>query len=123
MNERSQLSLQYAFKYVRATFDAMKISGYTDLIGLDYRHGFNSRWDAGIHTSVYHSYQSSTIDYGAGLDVGFNLRDNMWVTLGYNVLGFHDSDFTEARYTAQGPFLRLTVKADQYTLQKISGNR
>ena len=123
INERSQLSLQYAFKYVRASFDGMALSGYTDLIGVDYRHGFNARWDAGVHTSVYHSYQSSIVDYGLGLDLGFNVRDNMWVALGYNLIGFHDSDFSEARYTAQGPFLRLTIKADQHSLKKIAGNR
>ena len=123
MNESSQLSLQYAFKYVQSTFDSLQVSGYTDLIGVDYRHGFNARWDAGAHTSVYHSYNSSTVDYGFGLDLGFNLRDNMWVTLGYNVFGFHDSDFGEARYPAQGPFLRLSIKADQHTLKRISNNR
>jgi len=123
ISERSQLSLQYAFKYVRGTFDDLTVSGYTDLIGADYRHGFHPRWDAGIHTSIYTSHRSSTTDYGLGLDVAFNLRANLWVTLGYNLSGFHDSDFSEARYTAQGPFLRLTIKADQHTLKRIAGNR
>lgn len=123
ISSNSQLSLQYAFKYVRATFDGARISGYTDLIGVDYRHGFNARWDAGAHTSIYQSYQSSITDYGLGFDVGFKLHDNLWVTLGYNLIGFHDSDFSEARYTAQGPFLRFTVRVDQHTLKKISRNR
>jgi hypothetical protein len=47
----------------------------------------------------------------------------MWVTMGYNFSGFYDGDFNDARYTAQGPFLRLSIKADQYLLQKISNNR
>ena len=123
INERSQLSLQYAFKYVRATYDGSNVSGFTDLTGIDFRHGFNSRWDAGVQTSIYQSHRSKTADYGLGLDVGFNVRDNMWVTLGYNLSGFYDSDFSNARYTAQGPFLRLVIRADQYTLKKISGNR
>ena len=123
MNERSQMSLQYAFKYVQATFDSLQYSGYTDLIGLDYRHGFSARWDGGIHSSIYHSYQSQIVDYGLGLDVGFNIADNMWVTAGYNFIGFYDSDFSEARYTAQGPFLRLSIKADQQTLKDIANNR
>ena len=37
--------------------------------------------------------------------------------------GFYDSDFNEARYTAQGPFLRFSVKADQYSLKRIAGQR
>jgi hypothetical protein len=121
--EGSQLSMQYAFKFVKGVFNGMEISGYTDLIGLDYRHGFNRRWDVGAHTSIYNSYQSGISDYGFGMDVGFNLTTNMWVTLGYNLLGFHDDDFSDARWTAQGPFLRLTVRADQHTLKRISDNR
>ena len=123
MSERSQLSLQYAFKYVAATFDDLQLNGYTDLIGLDYRHGLSARWDTGIHSSVYHSYNSDIVDYGLGLDVGFNIADNMWVTAGYNFIGFYDSDFSAARYTAEGPFLRLSIKADQHTLKRIANNR
>lgn len=123
ISERSQLSLQYAFKYVRATFDGLNVSGFTDLVGVDYRHGFNSRFDAGLQTSIYQSHRSNTADYGVGLDFGLNVRDNMWVTLGYNLSGFYDSDFSNARYTAQGPFLRLVIRADQHMLKRISGNR
>lgn len=117
----AQLSLQYAFKYVRTEFDDDGYSGFTDLVGVDYRRGFRPRWDVGINASVYHAYRPGVLDYGLGADVGFNVRDNMWLTLGYNVAGFHDTDFAEARYTAQGPFLRFSIKADQHTLRSIAG--
>ncbi|MCH8060148.1 MAG: hypothetical protein IIA11_06785, partial [Proteobacteria bacterium] len=118
-----QMSLQYAFKYVRSEFDGVGYTGYTDLVGIDLRRGMRGRWDAGINTSIYHAYQSKVIDYGFGIDVGYNLRENMWLTLGYNVVGFHDSDFAQARYTAQGPYLRFSIKADQRTLKDIAGQR
>jgi len=117
----SQLSLQYAFKYVRSEFDGDGYSGYTDLTGIDWRRGLSRRWDIGINTSIYHSWQSATVDYGIGMDVGFNLMDNMWLSLGYNVRGFTDDDFAAARYTAQGPFVRFSVKADQHFLKNIAG--
>ncbi len=123
ISARTQLSLQYAFKYVKTMFDSQAFSGYTDLVGLDFRRGFKSKWDWGAHTSIYHSYESRVVDYGFGLDVGFNVRDNMWVTVGYNVAGFHDGDFTSARYTAQGPYLQISVKADQHALRNIAGQR
>ena len=119
----SQLSLQYAFKYVRSEFDGTGYNGYTDLIGIDMRHGFRERWDAGVNTSIYHSYQSKVIDYGVGVDVGYNLATNMWLTLGYNFAGFDDKDFQAARYTAAGPYLRFTLKADQQILKRIAGRR
>ena len=119
----TSLSLQYAFKYVRSDFDGDGYTGYTDLIGVDFRRALSDRWDIGANTSIYHSYESSVIDYGAGIDVGFNVGTNIWLTLGYNIVGFHDEDFAQARYTAQGPFLRFSVKADQRTLKDIAGQR
>ncbi|MCI0517692.1 MAG: hypothetical protein L0Y45_07655, partial [Woeseiaceae bacterium] len=123
ISESSQLSFQYAFKYVRSEFGMQDFTGYTDLIGIDFRKGFRAKWEAGINTSTYHSWQSKIIDYGIGLDVGYNVRDNLWLTLGYNVAGFHDSDFSSARYTAQGPYLKIAIKADQQTLKDIAGQR
>ena len=123
LSASSQLSLQYAFKYVRSEFDGDGYTGYTDLIGVDYRHGFSDRWDAGINTSIYQSYQSKVIDYGFGVDVGYNFGRNMWLTLGYNVLGFVDNDFGQARYTASGPYLRFSIKTDQRLLKAIAGQR
>jgi len=123
VSARTQLSLQYAFKYVKSMFDDQEFSGYTDLVGLDFRRGFKNKWDWGAHASAYHSYESRVIDYGFGLDVGYNVRDNLWVTIGYNVAGFHDSDFTSARYTAQGPYLQISMKADQHALRNIANRR
>jgi hypothetical protein len=39
------------------------------------------------------------------------------------VTGFYDEDFTQARYTAEGPFLKFSIKADQRTLKGIAGQR
>ncbi|MEM7432362.1 MAG: OmpA family protein [Pseudomonadota bacterium] len=116
-----QLSLQYASKYVRTEFDDDGFSGYTDLIGVDWRRALNDRWDIGVNTSIYHSWESDVIDYGFGVDVGYNLMDNLWLSVGYNVDGFQDGDFSQARYTAQGPYLRFSFKTDQHFLKQITG--
>ena len=117
----TSLSLQYAFKYVRSEFDDDSYTGYTDLAGIDIRHGFRNRWDVGANASVLNSRESGTMDYGIGLDVGFNLASNIWLSLGYNFAGFEDDDFDDARYTAEGPFLRFSIKADQQILKRIAG--
>lgn len=121
ISANTQIALQYAFKYVSNNFTTADLSGYTDLIGVDFSRGFGDRWEAGLHTSVYHSYQSSVYDYGAGIDLGYNVADSIWLSVGYNFAGFHDDDFTEARYTAQGPFLTLSVRAHQDLLKRVTG--
>lgn len=120
ISARAQLSLQYAMKLVGTSFDDKDYSGYTDLIGLDFRRSFKRKWDWGAHTSIHHVYSTDSIDYGIGLDVGYNLRDNLWISLGYNVAGFHDADFAQARYTAQGPYLQIAMKTDQHALRAIA---
>ncbi|MDJ0749209.1 MAG: OmpA family protein [Woeseiaceae bacterium] len=117
----TSLSLQYAFKYVRSDFDGDGFTGYTDLVGVDFRRGLNDRWDIGAGASVLHSWNSKVIDYSAGIDVGYNLGSNIWLSLGYNFAGFDDDDFAQARYTAAGPFLRFSIKADQHLLRRIAG--
>jgi opacity protein-like surface antigen len=123
LSAATQVSLQYASKYVSSEFGANDYSGYTDLIGVDIRHGLSDRWDVGANTSIYNSYNSGVMDYGLGADVGFNVATNVWLSLGYNFAGFDDEDFAQARYTAQGPFLRFSIKADQRTLKDIAGQR
>ena len=123
LSAAAQLSLQYAFKYVRSDFGSNEFTGYTDLIGVDFRRGFRQRWDVGVNASVYHSYNSNVIDYGLGADIGYNVATNVWLSVGYNVVGFDDKDFAAARYTSQGPFLRFSIKADQRTLKDIAGQR
>ena len=113
--------MQYAFKYVRSNFDDIDITGYSDLAGVDLRHGIRGRWDVGANLSVYNARKSGVTDYGVGLDIGYNVMTNVWITLGYNFEGFYDSDFADARYTAQGPYLRFAIKADQHTLKAIAG--
>ncbi len=120
-NAGSELSLQYAFKYVRSSLDGRGYSSYTDLIGVDYRRSFKGKFEAGAHSSIYTSYRSHVRDYGLGFDVGYNVKDNMWLSVGYNVTGFQDDDFSAARYTAQGPYVQFSIKADHNFLKNIAG--
>jgi opacity protein-like surface antigen len=53
------------------------------------------------------------------LDVGVTIMNNVWISLGYNFVGFRDEDFSASRYTDRGPFLRVRVKADQDTFRNL----
>ncbi len=113
---QDQVAFQYGSKYTGQDIGASHFTGYTDIIGLELRHDLSERWDVGLRGSRLHSWNSSTSDYGAGLSVGYNVVTNTWISLGYNIIGFRDKDFSDGNYTAQGPFLRLRLKVDQETL-------
>ncbi|NND65935.1 MAG: hypothetical protein HKM24_08210, partial [Gammaproteobacteria bacterium] len=118
-NLDNQLGLHYGAKYVRTNVTDMTFTGFTDIIGVDYRRDLGKRWDVGGHFDLLHSWNSDVFDYGFGLDVGFNVATNMWFSLGYNFSGFDDDDFSQSRYTAQGPYLRFRIKADQQNLSEL----
>ncbi|MEL6868665.1 MAG: OmpA family protein [Pseudomonadota bacterium] len=116
-----ELALQYASKYVVSQIDGDQFSGYTDLAGVSYRAAFSERWEYRLNGSALHSWNSDVIDYSVGAELGYNPRDNLWLSVGYNLIGFRDADFDNARYTAAGPFINVTIKADQHTLREIAG--
>lgn len=113
--ERNQWSLYYGAKYAMDTFDGVDYSGYTDLLGVEVRHDITPRWDVGVQASSLNSWKLGTHAYSFGPMVGWSPVKNGWITLGYNLRGFHDADFDAARYTAQGPYLQLRLKFDQHT--------
>jgi hypothetical protein len=116
-----QLSLQLGLKYVVDNIDGDEYDGVTALYGLEYRRNFNPRWDWGVQGSVLQTFNADVYQYSTGVSIGHSPFDNTWVSLGYNVAGFEDSDFTGADYTAQGPYLKFRMKLDQTHLEKFVG--
>ncbi|NNF07750.1 MAG: hypothetical protein HKN21_13385, partial [Candidatus Eisenbacteria bacterium] len=118
---RGQVSAQYGSKYARYELVGQDLSGYTDLLGAELRHDLSDIFDIGLRGQSLHGYKSGTMDYSAGVSLGMNVLENSWVSLGYNLLGFHDEDFSRASYTAQGPFLTFRLKFDQATVRSLVG--
>ena len=56
-------------------------------------------------------------DSSYGVSLGHKLATNLWVSLGYNFVGFSDGDFEAADYSAKGVFLRFRYKIDQETIK------
>jgi hypothetical protein len=119
VDERMQLGLQYGSRYARSTFDGAAYDGYSDLAGVDLRRDLNRRFDVGLHATVLHSWDTHVAEYSVGLDLGVSFAKNVWVSFGYNLTGFDDRDFSAARYTDQGPFIKLRIKADQDTFKDL----
>ena len=100
------------------SIDSADYSGYTDLGGIEGRYDLTRDWDIGLRGNVLHSWNSSQISYSSGPSVGYNVIKNAWVSLGYNLVGFKDKDFSAGDYTAQGPYLRFRFKFDQNSVKE-----
>ena len=93
------------------------ISGWSNLVGLDARWDLSQTLDVGLSGTVRESAGGKAISYSGGPAIGISPFKGGYIQVGYNVLGFHDADYADARYTRKGPFVTLRFKFDQTTLQ------
>ncbi|HET8730604.1 MAG TPA: OmpA family protein [Moraxellaceae bacterium] len=115
----NEISLQYGSKFVMATVDSSRYTGYTDLTGIEWRRDLSPHWDIGWRNSILHSWGAGVTDYQYGPSVGMTPAKNVWMSLGYNVAGFKDADFSAGEYTAQGIYFKVRIKVDQHSIQQI----
>src|SRR5882672_10498659 len=120
LDEQTQLGLQFGTRYTRSTIEGDIYSGYSDLQGIDLRRDLGRRFDVGVQMAALNSWSAGVHEYSLGADLGINIARNVWIAVGYNFAGFHDQDFSRNRYTDQGPFIKLRIKADQDTFKELS---
>jgi uncharacterized repeat protein (TIGR01451 family) len=118
---RWEASVYYGVKYVKGRFDDDRFDGLIDVVGFDLRRDVGRKFDVGISGSVQHSWKDKVVAWSAGPVVGISPADNMWISVGYNVKGFHDRDFEDGRYLRQGAYVTLRLKFDQQSLSSIGG--
>ncbi len=81
----------------------------------------SSQWDIGVQYFVEVGNDAATQLQAVGAEVGYLVMKNMWLSVGYNVLGFRDPDLAGEDYTQRAFYLRLRVKFDE-NLFKPSNN-
>jgi len=117
LTDRFQLSMYYGSKLARFAFDSGSYQGYTDIIGSEFRYDLQPKWDVGFLASRIHSWSAGTVNGSYGVESGWQVGTNAWISVGYNFSGFYDPDFTANHYTAKGLFLRFRFKFDQDTIK------
>jgi hypothetical protein len=71
------------------------------------------RWDVGVQNHVLWSPRGGSRQSSFGVEAGYLLKSNLWLSLGYNHIGFSDDELVGAAYTRQGVYLRLRFKFDE----------
>ncbi|MBI5970505.1 MAG: OmpA family protein, partial [Deltaproteobacteria bacterium] len=118
LDVKTQIAFQYGGKLVADFIDGTEYRGYTDLTGLEARYDVTKEWDLGLRTSVLHSWTAQQLKHGTGASVGYNVAKNIWLSVGYNLTGFSDRDFSKGDFLAKGPFVKFRMKFDQATAQE-----
>jgi len=113
LSERWQLAGHYGAKYVKTDFNGLTNSGFTHLLGGETRFDITERIDLGLHGSLLYAGNSDTMSYAYGPSIGVSPVDNVWISLGYNVVGYKEPDFLASEYSQQGAYLKFRFKFDQ----------
>ncbi len=116
-----QASVYWGAKYVLDRYEGEDFGGFAQVLGVDIRRNAGSHADIGVSASVRHVAERGRIAYSVGPNVGVSPFDNAWITVGYNIAGYHDRDFEESRYTRQGAYVTFRLKLDQMTPEGIFG--
>lgn len=81
----------------------------------------DDRWDIGIQGALMHGSDGAW-KKSLGLEVGYLLGRNLWLSAGYNVVGLYERDLTAGNYTSQGLFLRLRLKFGEGVLALLGAD-
>jgi uncharacterized repeat protein (TIGR01451 family) len=115
------VSARYAAKWESDRSNGLATRYRAQVVGARATWDFAPRWDVGFVTSALMGGDVSSRQYGIGLEVGYLVATNLWVSAGYNLSGYRDADLSGADYTARGPYVRMRYKFDETTLEEVPG--
>ena len=103
-----------AAKWVDERFDGGLSSTYSAyLLGGRWIYDITEKWNIGAQANLLFSPQGGSRQSAVGVEAGYLIRQNLWVTAGYNWTGFSDRDLQGAGYTNRGAYVRLRFKFDE----------
>ena len=107
------LSGHYAGKYTE--YDAQGIASDNTAHAFYARglYDISERWDIGLQAGTYWNKQANDLAYLVGAEVGYSPMTNLWLSLGYNFMGFEDEDIAYDDTTIEGAYFRLRFKFDE----------
>jgi uncharacterized repeat protein (TIGR01451 family) len=108
---------RYAAKWTTDNSNGLATKYHAQVVGLRGTWEFMPKWDIGLVTSALVGEQVNSRQYGVGLEVGYLVATNLWVSAGYNFFGYRDADLAGADYTARGPFVRMRYKFDETAIE------
>lgn len=112
MVRRTEIGLFLGARYNFDKFEGFDLGSTTVLGGVDARIGVGERFEIGGTATVRANLDEGTTSFAVGPQVGFSPAKDTLITIGYNVTGFRDPDFSAARHTEKGLFAAIRLKFD-----------
>ena len=116
---KHQFGAHWGIKYTLDNIDSEEYDGITQLFGFQYLYDLHDRVDLSLHGDILYSSNADNYRYSLGPSIGLNVYKNMWLSIGYNIDGFEDEDFSSSEYTANGPYMKMRFKFDKNTVKSL----
>ncbi|MEC5384917.1 SdrD B-like domain-containing protein [Uliginosibacterium sp. H3] len=111
---------RYAGKIARESFAGLEGRSITHLLSARSTYDIGQKWDASLQVSRLFSPGSGSAQSALGGELGYLLQESLWLSVGYNVLGFNDRDLvSESSDTARGIYMRLRFKFDEKLFEQF----
>ncbi len=107
------LTGRYAAKRTTYTDDGGSGSYWAQLLHTRVTQDLSEKWDVGLQLGALQG-QGGALQSTAGIEVGYQLFRNAWLSAGYNFIGLKDADLASNDYTNAGAYIRLRVKFDEH---------
>ncbi|MEX0343017.1 MAG: hypothetical protein AB3N06_10545 [Erythrobacter sp.] len=112
MTRRHELGLFLGARHNFDRFEGLDYAGTTLLAGVDAKFGIGERFEIGARGTVRTGLDDGITAFSIGPQVGFSPAKDALITVGYNIAGFRDEDFSAARETEKGFFASIRIKFD-----------
>ena len=90
----------------------MRSSYWAHLVQGRYTRDLSRDWDVGVQAGLLYG-KGGALQKTAGVELGYQVAKDLWVSAGYNVVGLKDRDLTAGEYTSEGVYIRLRFKFDE----------
>lgn len=107
------LSGHYAGKYTKFSADNIESNNTAHAVYARGLYDLTDRWDMGLQAGSYWNQAADDLSYMIGAEVGYNPLTNLWLSLGYNFMGFQDDEIAYDDTTQKGAYFRLRFKFDE----------
>lgn len=110
---RLWLDGRFATKWQRDLFEGRQDRYDAYLVSGRVTYDISESWDVSGLGAMMYSPKGNSRQYAQGLELGYQVQENLWVSGGYNWRGFKDRDLIGADYMNQGFYMRLRFKFDE----------
>lgn len=121
-HERGEYALFWGVRYASTRYGPDDVAGWSTVIGGDARFDVSAHIGIGISGNFRIGTDARARSWSLGPQIVLSPMRDANLIIGYNINGYRDRDFEDARYSREGAYVTFRLKFDQTSLGRLFGN-